>query len=183
MTCHPAARMRTISCGFGLALLLGALGCAGTTRAGVGGADQIANGFDARVRRDLEVLRAATNKYHDLAAAEAAGYPTKMPKCISDSTMGGMGHHLIDRSLIDDKLEVERPEMLIYAPDGEGKVELVAVEYVVPYRAVAATEKAPRLFGQELKRYDQFNYWSLHVWAWRKNAAGLFADWNPAIRC
>jgi hypothetical protein len=97
--------------------------------------------------------------------------------------MGGMGHHLIDRQLIDDKLEIERPEMLIYAPSANGKVELVAVEYILPYRFLAATEKPPRLFGQELKRYDQFNYWELHVWAWRRNAAGLFADWNPAVKC
>ena len=176
--------MRTASFGFRVVLVFGALACAGRTRPAAGDpSDQIASGFDASVRRDVATLRAATNKYHELAAAEAAGYPTKLPKCIADSTMGGMGYHFIDRTLFDEKLVIERPEMLIYAPDGEGKVELVGVEYVVPYRAVAATEKAPRLFGQELKRYDQFNYWSLHVWAWRKNAAGLFADWNPAIKC
>ena len=144
---------------------------------------QLTEGFDAAVRRDVETLRAATNKYHDRAAAEAAGYPAKLPVCIADSTMGGMGHHFIDRTLFDEKLEIERPEMLIYAPAGEGKVELVAVEYVVPYRVLPATEKPPRLFGQEFKRYDQFNYWALHVWAWRRNSAGLFADYNPAIKC
>jgi hypothetical protein len=160
-------------------------GCAGRSRPGAS-ADPIAeltSGFDANVRRDVEVLRAATSKYHDLAAAEAAGYPSKMPMCIADSTMGGMGHHFVDRKLFDEKLEIERPEMLIYAPSANGKVELVAVEYAVPYRAVPATEKPPRLFGQELKPYDQFNYWALHVWAWRRNAAGLFADWNPAVKC
>jgi hypothetical protein len=144
---------------------------------------QLTEGFDASVRRDVETLRAATNKFRDLAAAEAAGYPSKMPMCIADSTMGGMGHHFIDRTLFDDKLEIERPEMLIYAPTGEGKVELVAVEYVVPYRVLPSTAKAPRLFGQAFKRYDEYNYWALHVWAWRRNAAGLFADWNPAVRC
>jgi hypothetical protein len=161
-----------------------ALACAGRTRATrLDDAAAITNGFDAAVRRDVETLRAATNKYRDLAAADAAGYPTKMPKCIADSTMGGMGHHLIDRTAFDDKLDISHPEMLLYAPDGKGRVELVAVEYAVPYRAVPPTAKAPRLFGQELKRYDEFNYWSIHVWAWRKNAAGLFADWNPAIKC
>jgi hypothetical protein len=176
--------MRTIQRG-SVVLVLAAVGCAGRQNP-TPSADpvaQITAGFDGTVRRDVETLRAATNKFHELTAAEAAGYPTKMPACIADSTMGGMGHHLIDRKAFDDKLEIEHPEMLIYAPNGEGKVELVAVEYVVPYRAVAATEKPPRLFGQELKRYDQFNYWSLHVWAWRRNAAGLFADWNPAVKC
>ena len=161
-----------------------ALGCAGRTRpARLDDVTAITDGFDASVRRDVETLRAATSKYRDLAAADADGYPTKMPKCIADSTMGGMGHHMVDRAAFDDKLDIAHPEMLIYAPAGTGKVELVAVEYAVPYRAVGPTAKPPRLFGQELKRYDEYNYWSIHVWAWRKNAAGLFADWNPAIKC
>jgi len=139
--------------------------------------------IDEVARRDLDVLRTATNRFHDIAAAGAAGYPTAIPKCIADSTMGGMGHHLIDRTLFDDKLEVERPEMLIYAPGSGGKPELVAVEYVVPYRAVPPTAPPPRIFGQQLKRYDQLNYWALHVWAWRRNPSGLFADWNPTVKC
>jgi hypothetical protein len=177
--------MRTISRGSVAGLLLFVAGCAGhhTSASAPDPVAQITAGFDASVRRDVETLRAATNKFHELAVAEAAGYPIKMPACIADSTMGGMGHHLIDRKAFDEKLDIEHPEMLIFAPNGEGKVELVAVEYAVPFRAVAATEKPPRLFGQELKRYDQFNYWALHVWAWRRNAAGLFADWNPAVKC
>ena len=162
-------------------VLAGCVGRAPATR--LDPVSQLTDGFDATVRRDVRTLREATSKYHDLAAAEAAGYPTAMPKCVADSTMGGMGHHMIDRKLFDDKLEIERPEMLLYAPAGEGKIELVAVEYVVPFRAVPATEKAPRLFGQEFKPYPQFNYWALHVWAWKRNAAGLFADWNPAVKC
>jgi hypothetical protein len=170
--------------GFVVAITVIAVGCASRTGAtALDPVDQLTNGFDAGVRRDVETLRNATNKFHDLAAAEAAGYPSKMPMCIADSTMGGMGHHFIDRTLFDDKLEIERPEMLIYAPAGNGKVELVAVEYVVPFRVRPSTEKPPRLFGQELKPYEQFKYWALHVWAWRRNAAGLFADWNPAVKC
>ena len=186
-TVNRPPTMRTLSGSSCFALTLtavAALGCAGRARPPrLDDAAAITEGFDASVRRDVETLRAATSKYRELAAAEAAGYPTKMPRCVADSTMGGMGHHLIDRTAFDDKLDIEHPEMLIYAPDGKGKVELVAVEYAVPYRAVGPTAKPPRLFGQELKRYDEYNYWSIHVWAWRKNAAGLFADWNPAIKC
>jgi hypothetical protein len=167
-----------------VAAIVGVAGCAGrATAARVDAVSQLTAGFDENVRRDVVALRAATSKYHELAAAEAAGYPIAMPKCIADSSMGGMGHHLIDRKLFDDKLEIERPEMLIYAPAGGGKVELVAVEYVIPFRAVPATEKPPVLFGQQLKPYPQLNYWAIHVWAWRPNSAGLFADWNPAVKC
>ena len=170
--------------GLAVALILICAGCAGRTAATrLDPVSELTAGFDASVRRDVQTLRSATEKYHDLAAAQRAGYPATMPTCIADSTMGGMGHHFIDRNLFDDKLDIERPEMLIYAPTEEGKLELVAVEYVVPFRAVAATEKPPRLFGQELRPYSQFNYWAIHVWAWRRNAAGLFADWNPAVKC
>ena len=181
---HPHNTMRSRSLGWVITIVAIAAGCAGRgTATRLDPLSELTEGFDANVRRDVGALRAATDKYRDLAAAEAAGYPTAMPKCVADSTMGGMGHHLIDRRLFDEKLEIERPEMLIFAPSGNGKVELVAVEYVVPFRVSPATEKPPRLFGQELKPYDQFKYWALHVWAWRRNSAGLFADWNPAVRC
>lgn len=140
-------------------------------------------GYPESVRRDVETLRKATNAFHDLAAADAAGYPSALGGCAADSTLGGMGHHLIDRPAFDGKLDITHPEMLVYAPLGNGKVELVAVEYVVPYSVVPRTATAPRLFGQDLNHYDKFNYWELHVWAWRKNSAGLFADWNPEIKC
>ena len=38
-------------------------------------------------------------------------------------------------------------------------------------------------FGQELKRHEEFKFWYLHVWAWKKNSAGLFSDWDPSITC
>ena len=144
----------------------------------------VASGFPSAVQRDVETLRNATSKFHDLAAAEAAGYPTKLPRCVADSTMGGMGYHMVYRQLFDEKLEIEHPEMLIYAPVDGGKLEFVGVEYAVPFRSLPATSKPPRLFGQELRKYDEpLNYWAIHVWAWRKNAAGLFADWNPSVTC
>jgi len=176
--------MRATVCAVIGALTLVLAGCAGRGRASsVERSEDLGAPFDEEVRRDLDVLRAATTRFHDLAEAQAAGYPTTLPKCMADSTMGGMGYHLVDRTRFDDKLEIERPEMLIYAPAAEGKVELVGVEYAVPYRAVPSTASPPRIFGQDLKRYDQLNYWALHVWAWRRNPAGLFADWNPAVRC
>jgi hypothetical protein len=144
----------------------------------------ITEGFPEEVRRDVERLRNATATYQDVRAAQAAGYPTNLPKCIADSTMGGMGRHYFDRKIYDATLDVTRPEMLIYAPDATGKPDkLVGVEFVVPFSLVPSTEKAPRLFGQELRRHEEFKYWYLHVWAWKLNKAGLFSDWDPSIRC
>jgi hypothetical protein len=144
----------------------------------------VTEGFSATVRADVEKLRTATAPYHDVKVAQAAGYPTTTPACVADSTMGGMGRHYLDRAAFDEKLDIAHPEMLIYAPSGGGLPDhLVGVEYVIPFRLLPSTEKPPRLFGQELKRHEDFKYWYLHVWAWKKNSAGLFSDWDPSIKC
>ena len=145
--------------------------------------DEVTDGFSAAVKADVAKLRAATDAFHDLAKAQAAGYPATTPNCVADSTMGGMGRHYLDRSIYDDKLDIEHPEMLIYAPAADGKYQLVGAEYVIPFRLLPDSATPPRLFGQELHPHRQFKYWYLHVWAWTKNKAGLFADWNPAVKC
>ena len=138
---------------------------------------------DAAVRRDLEKVRAATAPYRDLAAAQAAGYPTSTPPCLSNATAGGMGHHYVKRDIVDAQLDLEHPEILLYAPDGEGKQKLVAVEYIIPYRLLPRESEAPRILGQALRQGDELKLWYLHVWAWEENSAGLFANWNPAVKC
>lgn len=144
----------------------------------------VTEGFNTAVRADIEKLRNGTAVYHDVKVAQAAGYPTTTPACIADSTMGGMGRHFFDRAIYDETLDIAHPEMLIYAPSGAGKPDhLVAVEYVIPFKLLPSTAKPPRLFGQELRRHEDFKYWYLHVWAWKKNSAGLFADWDPSISC
>jgi hypothetical protein len=41
----------------------------------------------------------------------------------------------------------------------------------------------PAIFGRNLVRNESLQLWYLHVWAWKPNRAGLFADWNPDVRC
>lgn len=135
------------------------------------------------VADDLARLRAATAGFRDIAAAHAAGYPTATPPCLANPPAGGMGHHYVNRAHVDGRLELERPEILLYAPDGSGKLKLVAVEYIIPYRILPAESEAPRIFGQPLRQSDQLKLWYLHVWAWEENPGGLFADWNPAVTC
>jgi hypothetical protein len=139
--------------------------------------------MDPDVARDLARVRAATAPFKDLAAAQAAGYPTATPPCLSDPMQGGMGHHYVNRAKVDSLLDVEHPEILLYAPADDGKSKLVAVEYIIPYRILPKESKAPTIFGQALKQSDGLGLWYLHVWAWEDNSAGLFADWNPAVKC
>ena len=138
---------------------------------------------DPGVTADLERVRAATSAFRDIAAAQAAGYPTATPACLANPIAGGMGHHYVNRSHVDDRLDVEHPEILLYAPTGDGKKKLVAVEYIIPYRIRPPEAEAPRIFGQALRQSDELKLWYLHVWAWEENSAGLFADWNPAVKC
>lgn len=138
--------------------------------------------LDSSVTRDLERLRNATAPYRDLAAAQAVGYPTATPPCLS-SAIGAMGHHYVNRSHVDDKLDLEHPEILLYAPGADGKPKLLGVEYIIPYRILPPESQPPRIFGQNLKRSEELRLWYLHVWAWEQNASGLFADWNPAVKC
>lgn len=153
-----------------------AVGCAHTPAPAVPMADPGVTG-------DLQRVRAATKAFRDIAAAQAAGFPTATPTCLSNPTAGGMGHHYVNRAQVDGKLDVEHPEILLYAPAGGGKMKLVAVEYIVPYRILPREAEAPRIFGQTLRQSDELKLWYLHVWAWETNTAGLFADWNPAVKC
>jgi hypothetical protein len=131
--------------------------------------------------RELDRIREVTRKFKDLEKAHEAGYPTRVPRCI-DSQDGGMGHHYMHPRLLDDTLELEKPEILVYAPVEDGKLRLAGVEYIVPLSAWRDTDP-PKILGQSLKRSDQLEIWYLHVWVWEENVNGMFADWNPAVKC
>jgi len=137
---------------------------------------------DEDVMRNLERVRAVTEKFHDINAAYAAGYPRTVPHCLENPPQGGMGLHYVNSSLLDDSLDVEHPEILVYAPTTVGKPKLVRVEYIVPL-SEWDREEPPRIFDRDLKRSESLKIWYLHVWAWEENRNGLFADWNPAVVC
>jgi hypothetical protein len=131
--------------------------------------------------RDLAALRRATAPLHRLEAGIAAGWATPVTGCMSDPALGGMGVHYAEVPF-DGSVTVERPEILVYAPGPSGKLELVAVEYAIPFDAWHGAEP-PTLFGQEFHENFSFGLWVLHVWAWRDNPTGTFADYNPKVTC
>lgn len=67
----------------------------------------------------------------------------------------------------------------MYAPSRNG-LKLVAVEYIV---FTAASPTPPERFGQTFHLNPAINAWTLHVWLWKRNASGMFADFNPAVTC
>ena len=136
-------------------------------------------------RRDLAVVRAATAKYHDVNLALADGFRPGGP-CVQIPNVGAMGIHYINFSRVDLNVDEGEPELLLYMPDETGNLRLVAVEYFVPS---TGSNPAPNLFGRNFQgpmpghAPGEPAHYDLHVWAWRNNPNGMFAQFNPAISC
>jgi hypothetical protein len=140
---------------------------------------------------DLRKARQATKQFRDVEVAKKAGYE-QGSECTEDPKYGGMGVHYENAELIaDGKLDIERPEVLVYQPTRNGKLRLGAVEY---FRADADQDLAtdpdrPTLFempfdGPMLGHNPRMPiHYDLHVWLYRHNPAGMFAMWNPKVKC
>jgi hypothetical protein len=122
--------------------------------------------------------------YQDVEVAEAAGYVSTLDGlgCFESAEHGGMGLHYLRESLLDDQLDPNTPEALVYELDNDGDiVGLVAHEYIVPV-AAWESEAPPELMGMPLHRHAVLPLWVLHAWLWKDNPAGFFSDYNPMVR-
>jgi hypothetical protein len=63
-------------------------------------------------------VRAATAAYRALDSAVAKGYAANVPQCLADSTHGAMGHHHVNRGYVDNRIEIDKPEILLYERGG-----------------------------------------------------------------
>lgn len=141
----------------------------------------IPSGFGESVDRDIARARAATEQFKVADKAIAAGYP-RHTDCVQNQPQGAMGFHFQNNTLLDATLEVERPEVLVYEQMADGTYKLNGVEYLVPISAWTRDEP-PTIMGQKLKRAEKLGIWYLHVWIWEPSPSGLFADWNPRVKC
>ena len=139
------------------------------------------SGLGDDIDRDIARARAATAKFRNPEAAVAAGYPATS-HCVESQPTGGMGLHFGNVALHDTTLDVEKPEILVYEKMGDGSIRLNGVEYVVPISAWTS-DQPPTLMGQRFKRANGLGIWYLHAWIWNSSSAGVFADWNPDVRC
>lgn len=145
-------------------------------------ASNASNPSGASVQQELAALRRVTARFHDISAAQKAGWSAQITGCmVSDS--GGMGFHYGNVALIDGSVSVEQPELLLYEPQKNGGMQLVAVEYIIPYTAHARDADPPMLFGKSFTQNDTFQLWGLHAWVWAENPSGMFANWNPKVSC
>jgi hypothetical protein len=138
-------------------------------------------GLGEAVDRDVAALTAATERFKASSVAVAAGYEPA-DRCIEHQPHGAMGYHFGNKALHDATLEVEKPEVLVYEKRADGSFKLNGVEYIVPIAAWTRPDP-PTIMGQSLKRADSLGIWYLHVWNFEYSPSGLFADWNPRVKC
>lgn len=145
--------------------------------------DSIVEGYDPQVASGIRDLRDATRPFNTIDSAVAVGYTRQVRDCLVHEHHGAMGYHHTNPGLMDAKVEIGRPEILLYERLPNGEYRLNGVEFIVPYRAWPRDSVAPQVMGQSLRREDNLDIWYLHVWTWTKNPDGLFADFHPAVQC
>lgn len=137
----------------------------------------------------VQIVREATRPFVDVTVAEASGYGPAFG-CVSGPQEGAMGVHYVNGPLVGDgELDASKPEALMYEIS-RGRARLLGVEYIVDAATWLATHGAPpALEGQAFQfvsspnRYGLPAFFELHVWAWRDNPGGTFADWNTRVSC
>jgi hypothetical protein len=138
----------------------------------------------------VAVVRAATERFKDVAVAEAEGYTLQFG-CVSGPDAGAMGMHFVNGPLVGDgELDPTRPEIVIYEPQPNGRLRLIGADFLVLADAWNATHAGPpELMGQLFHLFESPNrfglpaFYTLHVWAWKESPTGTFVNWHANVSC
>jgi hypothetical protein len=165
----------------------------------------------------LAEVRRATVRFRDVKVAVREGY-FRDPFDLCDSadmmgrpaSLGAMGVHYVRPDLLGitgppsprvagtgTHTDFRRPSILIYEPQKDGSLELVAVENLVfarswrdaghtappafhgvPYDTMADDPATPT---DEAHMFEP--HFDRHVWIYRENPNGVFAPFNPSVSC
>ena len=130
---------------------------------------------------ELAQVRAASSQYHNLATAEANGYQD------IEYFVAHMGWHFLKFDNLDGTFELTNPELLVYAPNINGKYQLVAVEYATPWtpgsnppEGFTGSDDVWSHFEGDPTTQDD-DLWTLHAWVWYHNPDGMFNPYNPRV--
>ncbi len=129
--------------------------------------------------REIAILKAAVEPYRDFDVASASGYNIDLTGYRTQ-----MGYHYLNAGLLDDQFEIEKPEVLLFAHDAAGNLELLGVEYAVPIADMDNPPPAPEGFTGDEDSWEintEFNVWTLHVWVMMDNPNGIFIAMNPKL--
>ena len=126
-------------------------------------------------------IRAADARFRDASEAAREGY-TPIP-CASGPDGGSMGVHYVNGDLLKSgKIDIAHPQAVMYEPEADGTMALVAVEYI-SLKGPTTLEGHLFNFNPAPNRYGLDAYYDLHVWAWRANPTGTFSEMNPNVSC
>jgi len=164
---------------------------------------------------DLDQLRANVSKYKDINVALADDYISPDNHCVSakgeglPAELGAMGIHYIHPGLLEitgtdprvngnsTHTDWAQPSVLIYEPQADNSLELVAVENLVfeeSWKASGKTEELvlngrswdhmaddPATPGDEAHGFTP--HFDQHVWLFRENPLGTLMPFNPSVTC
>lgn len=127
---------------------------------------------------EVNELKSVTAKYIDFSVAESEG--------LTDVSgyVPNMGHHYMNASLVDGTFEINKPEYILYAPDENNVMQMIAVEYGVVPEDVNNPGNPPEGFtgDQDVWKYkESVGQWQLHVWTILENPDGIFAPYNTVM--
>jgi hypothetical protein len=138
----------------------------------------------------VRVVRESTERFRDVAVAEAEGYGLLFG-CVSGPDFGAMGMHFVKGAFLDDEVDATRPEIVIYEPLPNGRLRLIGADFLVLKEAWDAKhpEGPPQLMGQLFHLFEAPNrfglpaFYTLHVWAWKESPTGTFVNWHANVSC
>lgn len=187
----------------------------GTGPAGLIGLLILAGSCAGTSEPSLDQVNEAARRYRDVRTAISEGYTTDN-KCVTaqmlgfPAAQGAMGLHYVRRDLLGlpDKpkgrvagtgtyTDFAKPAMLVYEPQPDGSLELVAVENLVFKKAweAAGNDGPPSFRGNPYllladnpaTSLDEAHGWEphyeLHAWVLRDNPLGTFKPFNPNVTC
>lgn len=171
---------------------------------------------DSALAERLQAIHSSTEKYRDVEVALADGYiRDPMNMCVTAEMegmppqLGEMGIHYFRPDLVGitateprvagvgTHTDFETPATLIYEPQADGSLELVAVENLVfeeGWRS-AGERGVPEFMGNQYyhmvdnsetdadEAHGFMPHYELHMWLYRENPAGLFAQFNTNVTC
>jgi hypothetical protein len=153
----------------------------------------------------LADIRRATAKYQRIEVALTDEFIQGSPCVESPMGFGGMGYHYLNMSRLDGELSPLEPEVLVYEKESNGRMRLVAIEYLVVAPVWDSENSGPPMLGTvafddhreiimvendegemvpvNAKGGPPFPHYQLHVWVWKNNPSGMFAPYNPNVTC
>jgi hypothetical protein len=146
----------------------------------------VAQSAGADVQRSLAEVRRATARYHSVEVAVSDGFVGPAPcapgKGVHYSHPGRMANPAIDAT---------EPEVLVYEPRSNGKLRLVAIEWLAfdPDQNLTTVAGRPSLFGVPFDGPMLGHgpgmpiHFDLHAWLWKHNPSGVFTADNPNATC